>query len=1234
MIFAFFILFLSAVTSFGATNIAANATRAAFATTYSSSVDGDTIIIPAGGTASSPIVWSPGFDINKAITIQGTLSGTNWATFVKNATDYIFKVDVSSDKKIRISYIDFDHNNTFNQSDKAAIYINDANGSHTTNLRIDHCYFGPGGSRTINGVAWWWGVIDHCYFNNSDSDISLVGFDRQLDSGNDGTYQWTRSKVIGDTNRVVIENNTFHKDNGITSYPNEVLYGQGTSRAIFRYNYIDATSFTAFPTPWLDAHGKFGSGASGQIYSTIGYEAYGNTVNVHHGADINLRGGRHQIYSNTVTTISGNPSWLMKDEGADTYGVPPGPVRAASYNSSPATTGGQWTTNCFWWANTVNGSAFNPGVASSSTAYVVQNTHYFLRAPTTGDSSEIVNGSTLRQLAYPHPRVAAEDAPPPAGPVIGVTGSADFGTLAVNTTSDVTLVVQNVGTSGTVSGTATVSTPFSIVSGGTYSLTTGQQQNVVVRFSPTSSGGFSQTITFPGGGGTTVQATGTGVDPNATFYVAKTGSDSNDGSLSTPWLTISKANSTLTAGQSVEIKVGKYNQGINPVNPGSANSPISYRAFGTDQVTITGNVTGITISGKRNITVSGIQFTNVAQFASLSSATNCVISNCVFYAQLNHNFWGGFEFINTSQSNRLVNSTLSVWGWYPGNTDDNGDLICIGDSNGGSTTDKSWYNRIEGNTVYSGAHSLLAAYSGHSIIRSNYFHNEIWSGSFGGRGLIFEATPTVGGQNLFEGNKVGFASAAADAVAGAGVNLRTRNSIFRRNTFIDNTDAGIFMDGGDITDDHSLWNQIYHNTFYRNGLNTTETRASIGLQNYGSTANSHIIKSNSIVNNIMRSSGLQTYFVNGLGVALSDQRRAGNWEDAGDPRFVDVTSPYDPTSATLPNLSLASNSTLINAGAWLTTITSSSGSGTSFVVGESRMFQDGWGGIAGDQIQLQGQTTVATITAINYTTHTITFTPSLTWTTGTGVAMPYSGSTPDAGAFEFAGSPAIGSVALSASTYSIAENGGSLTVSLVRSGGSVGAIGVTIATANGTAVTGSDYTAVNTTVTWADGDVATKTVLIPIIDDGTGESSETFTVSLSNATGGATIGTPSTATVTISDNDPIISIDRSSFAFGTVTIGSISDGTITVQNIGNGTLSGSVSGLSAPYSILSGGTYSLSANQSQVVTIRFSPTVAGAANQTATFPGGGGTTAVITGTGTSSQVTIKNVVFGGNVRIR
>lgn len=431
-----FILLLTVAGSFAATLTCANTTQSAFVTQYNAASDGDTIIIPAGGSAGSPTSWT-GVTINKAITIQGTLSGTNWATFIRNPTDYIFKVDVSSDKKIRICYIDFDHTGTFSGSDKAAIYINDANGGHTTNLRIDHNYFGAYGSKTIGGWCWFWGVIDHNYFKNSDSDIFLTGHDRNNDSGNDGTYQWTRSKVIGDTNRVVIESNTFRKDTGITADPNEILYGQGSPRAIFRFNWVDATANTGQKTYVIDAHGKFGSGSSGQEYSTISYEIYGNTINVDSGGNINLRGGRHLVYSNTVTTASGSPSWALKDEGADTYGVPPGPVSASSYNADNAGTGGQWITNTFCWANTLNGSTLNLAVATdglaSSAPYIIQNTHYFLRAPTTGDSSDVVNGSTLRQLVFPHPRVTAED----GGGGGGTTGGG--GSYSSSLTGNVTL---------------------------------------------------------------------------------------------------------------------------------------------------------------------------------------------------------------------------------------------------------------------------------------------------------------------------------------------------------------------------------------------------------------------------------------------------------------------------------------------------------------------------------------------------------------------------------------------------------------------------------------------------------------------------------------------------------------------------------------------------------------------------------------------------------------------------
>jgi uncharacterized repeat protein (TIGR03803 family) len=81
------------------------------------------------------------------------------------------------------------------------------------------------------------------------------------------------------------------------------------------------------------------------------------------------------------------------------------------------------------------------------------------------------------------------------------------------------------------------------------------------------------------------------------------------------------------------------------------------------------------------------------------------------------------------------------------------------------------------------------------------------------------------------------------------------------------------------------------------------------------------------------------------------------------------------------------------------------------------------------------------------------------------------------------------------------------------------AASVDFATTNGTAVAGSDYTATSGTLTWAAGESGPKTIEITITDDQVDEKNESFTVSLSNSTGGFALGPNSIATVTILDND-------------------------------------------------------------------------------------------------------------------
>jgi hypothetical protein len=115
------------------------------------------------------------------------------------------------------------------------------------------------------------------------------------------------------------------------------------------------------------------------------------------------------------------------------------------------------------------------------------------------------------------------------------------------------------------------------------------------------------------------------------------------------------------------------------------------------------------------------------------------------------------------------------------------------------------------------------------------------------------------------------------------------------------------------------------------------------------------------------------------------------------------------------------------------------------------------------------------------------------------------------------GDDAPGTIQLAETSFDATE-GSIVNILVVRSGGSSGVASVDYATADGTAVGGSDYTAASGTLTWPDGVSGNRTISIPVTDDTSEEVSESFTVTLSNVSG-ATLGANSSATVDIIDND-------------------------------------------------------------------------------------------------------------------
>src|SRR5262249_28612977 len=66
----------------------------------------------------------------------------------------------------------------------------------------------------------------------------------------------------------------------------------------------------------------------------------------------------------------------------------------------------------------------------------------------------------------------------------------------------------------------------------------------------------------------------------ATYYGSKTGRDSNNGSQAAPWLTVQKAANSMSAGDTVNIGAGSYEENVSVGTSGTAASRITYNGPG------------------------------------------------------------------------------------------------------------------------------------------------------------------------------------------------------------------------------------------------------------------------------------------------------------------------------------------------------------------------------------------------------------------------------------------------------------------------------------------------------------------------------------------------------------------------------------------------------------------------------------------------------------------------------
>jgi hypothetical protein len=101
----------------------------------------------------------------------------------------------------------------------------------------------------------------------------------------------------------------------------------------------------------------------------------------------------------------------------------------------------------------------------------------------------------------------------------------------------------------------------------------------------------------------------------------------------------------------------------------------------------------------------------------------------------------------------------------------------------------------------------------------------------------------------------------------------------------------------------------------------------------------------------------------------------------------------------------------------------------------------------------------------------------------------------------------------------VEEGEGSAVISVRRTGGMAGKVSVRYTASAGTAKPGADFTPVSGVLVWGDSDLSEHSFAIPIRGDQDREGNETVKIELSAPTGGAVLGIPSAAVLTILDDD-------------------------------------------------------------------------------------------------------------------
>jgi hypothetical protein len=540
------------------------------------------------------------------------------------------------------------------------------------------------------------------------------------------------------------------------------------------------------------------------------------------------------------------------------------------------------------------------------------------------------------------------------------------------------------------------------------------------------------------------------------FVDASKGNDNNPGTFAMPWKSINKANATLKPGDTVFLRSGTHVQTIAPANSGGHGAYITYRNYPQDpkwSAIVTTSGVGFNIDAKNYIRIEGIFFNRTGHHWGIiqNSSKYAIIQNCRFYDSGTYQGIriadAGSEFTRISNNHfpdAALARTFQTWdsscqqAWDSGGSlpdhcnRETGPADFIRVMSGGNVISHNYF----GNSSHSNIADFSRSERG-NVYRDNTFANQFHRG--------FEKVYT-NGKAIVENNTILDSGkqkhrnpSYRDRVQrnGAGIKVYSSNSIVRKNIV---RDCNIGLLVGGTTNQISNRSRFYNNTFYNNSLQVFQTGNSSVDYNHNvfqnniiyNDANGRSVKKvtgfektdqdwifwynvadldqgsnthNLFINNSFNAVHNSFYFKSNRSTAKSllqvMQQYPGEWASNNAYR--------SPLFQNYKDLTLDGSCKLIDAGAWLSKITSPSAkTRNTIVLTDASFFFDGWGipGEKGDEIKTQSGAT-SIIQSINYSTNTITVSPAIDIYNGEGIGLSYSGKAPDLGAKQFGGTITI-----------------------------------------------------------------------------------------------------------------------------------------------------------------------------------------------------------------------------------